>query len=207
MDFDVRDIQTALRDLERRYHTPYFYDLTFRMLSEAWNERLLNGTPKDELPLIAAAARLHDLGKLSLPQNLLDAPAYTPYEEALLQKHTEYGRAILAALTPQDQDRPLMICYAMEICQCHHEQWDGSGYPCGLKGDQIPAYAQVVSLTVLYDTLRVPTRRQSAMSHASAKAMILNFYRGAFRPELLDCFYAVIDCIVADLYRGGVSHG
>lgn len=207
MDFSVQNIQKALNQLERRYHTPYFYELTLRLLGEAWNMDLLEGTPKSDLVMIAQAARLHDIGKLSLPRSLLDAPALTPYEEALLQKHAEFGRAILAALTPEGKGRPRMICYAMDICQYHHEQWDGNGYPAGLKGDQIPAFVRVVSLADFYDTLRTPQRRRAAMSHQSAKAMILNFYQGVFQPELLTCFHGIIDSIVADLYLERNCHG
>ena len=202
MDFTVSDIQTELRALERRYHTPHFFDLTLRVLCEARHANLLANIPKEDLPVIAEAARLHDIGLLAIPSGLPETPARTPYGNALLQKQPEYGKVRRHALSPQGKPLPALSWYAMEICYRHDEQWSGDGYPCGLKGSQIPAYVQVVSLTDCYDTLRMSNSRRSAMSHEGAMEVLSNFYQGYFNPRLVDCFEAVSDCLVADLYTG-----
>ena len=176
--------------------------MTLRVLCEAQHANLLANIPKEDLPVIAEAARLHDIGLLAIPSGLPEAPARTPYENALFQKHPEYGKVLLHALAPQGKQLPPLICYAMEICYRHHEQWSGDGYPCGLKGSQIPAYVQVVSLTDCYDTLRMSNGRRSAMSHEGAMEVLSHFYQGYFNPRLVDCFESVSDCLVADLYTG-----
>lgn len=77
---------------------------------------------------------------------------------------------------------------AYEICRHHHERWDGKGYPDGLKGDEIPLSAQVVSLADVYDALVSDRVYRKALSHEKALSMIANGECGAFNPQLLESF-------------------
>ena len=87
---------------------------------------------------------------------------------------------------PFNQNEPL-VKIAREICRWHHERWDGRGYPDGLKGDEIPISAQVVSLADVYDALTSERCYKAAFDHDTALNMIVNGECGAFNPLLLEC--------------------
>ena len=84
-----------------------------------------------------------------------------------------------------------LVQIACEICRWHHERYDGSGYPDGLKGEEIPIAAQVVSIVDVYDALTSPRVYKKAYSHEKAMQMILTGECGVFQPLLLDCFYDI----------------
>lgn len=197
----IPNLQARLYEIERKYHTPYFDGLTLHLLHAALENRLLPDIQKEDLPLIATAARFHDLGKLSVSWAVLENPGpLTPEEEQQLLRHPQEGKAILDALFPPGTDCPPFIPFAKEICLHHHERWTGGGYPNRLVGSAIPPYVQVVSLADSYDVLRVACQCRPALSHDTAKSLILNWNYGAFSPELLRCFGMTADAIVSALY-------
>ena len=87
---------------------------------------------------------------------------------------------------------------ARDICRWHHERYDGSGYPDGLKGEEIPISAQVVALVDVYDALTSDRVNKKAFPHEKAMHMILNGDCGAFNPLLIDCLIDLQDRIVAE---------
>lgn len=102
-----------------------------------------------------------------------------------MKQHTVIGEDMLKHLEfYQDEE---LVRYAREICRWHHERYDGRGYPDGLKGDEIPIAAQVVSLADVYDALTSERVYKSAYSHDVAMEMILNGECGQFNPLLLEC--------------------
>ena len=136
---------------------------------------------------IGLAAMMHDVGKIIVPDNILDKPGplnVQEYEQA--KQHTTYGTRLLKSIGYFDD---LPGCnYYYDVCRWHHERWDGSGYPDGLPGDQIPIWAQVVGLADCYDTLVNRRVYKPAYGHQQAVQMILNGESGSFNPMLLEIF-------------------
>ena len=101
MSLTIAELQVRLDHLEKASHTPYFYDLTHRLLTAAWSSGQLPGFSQGDILNIAGAARLHDLGKLSVPEVILDKTGSLTVEEtSLMENHAEYGKQVLDALSP-----------------------------------------------------------------------------------------------------------
>ena len=109
----------------------------------------------------------------------------TDEEFRIMKTHSEIG-AILIQDMPFPKDKPL-VHTAWEICRWHHERWDGGGYPDGLKGEEIPISAQVVSIVDVYDALTSERCYKKAFDHDTAVKMILEGQCGQFNPVLLKC--------------------
>ena len=127
-----------------------------------------------------------------IPDSILGKPGkLTPEEYEIMKSHTTAGCEILNRMIGVlDED---FMRYAYNICRYHHERWDGSGYPDGLKHDNIPLCAQVVGICDVYDALTTPRVDKEAFSHDKAVRMMLNGKCGAFNPQLLECFCCVLD--------------
>lgn len=145
---------------------------------------------EDTIQIISSASSLHDIGKISISDAVLNKPGrLTPEERLEIQTHTTVGYHILESLSGTVDDAYLH--YARQITYCHHERWDGRGYPKGLQGDEIPLCAQVVGLTDAYDALTNKRVYKEAYALDDAVNMILNGECGAFSPKLLECFKQV----------------
>lgn len=149
-----------------------------------WSERLL----------ITTASALHDIGKIGIDDKILNKPGKLTDEEfKIMQNHTIIGARILKNMEGYEDEELMMVAY--QICRWHHERYDGRGYPDGLKGDEIPISAQVVSLADVYDALVGERVYKKAYSHEKAVQMILNGECGAFNPILLECLIDIQDRI------------
>lgn len=139
-----------------------------------------------DISLISTASALHDIGKINIPEEILNKPGRLTKEEFdIIKTHSAVGEHMLRQI-PFNQNEPL-VKIAREICRWHHERWDGRGYPDGLKGDEIPISAQVVSLADVYDALTSERCYKAAFDHETALNMIVNGECGAFNPLLLEC--------------------
>lgn len=139
-----------------------------------------------DISLISTASALHDIGKINIPEQILNKPGRLTKEEFdIIKTHSAVGEHMLRQI-PFNQNEPL-VKVAREICRWHHERWDGRGYPDGLKGDEIPISAQVVSLADVYDALTSERCYKAAFDHDTALNMIVNGECGAFNPLLLEC--------------------
>ena len=139
-----------------------------------------------DISLISTASALHDIGKINIPEQILNKPGRLTKEEfEIVKTHSAVGEHMLRQI-PFNQNEPL-VKVAREICRWHHERWDGRGYPDGLKGDEIPISAQVVSLADVYDALTSERCYKAAFDHETALNMIVNGECGAFNPLLLEC--------------------
>lgn len=139
-----------------------------------------------DISLISTASALHDIGKINIPEQILNKPGRLTKEEFdIIKTHSAVGEHMLRQI-PFNQNEPL-VKIAREICRWHHERWDGRGYPDGLKGDEIPISAQVVSLADVYDALTSERCYKAAFDHETALNMIVNGECGAFNPLLLEC--------------------
>lgn len=155
----------------------------------------------EERSTIALASALHDIGKMSIDDAILNKPGrLTPEEFEIMKTHTTIGADMLLELGSHHAGNALME-YAYQIARWHHERWDGKGYPDGLKGDEIPIAAQVVSVADVYDALTSVRVYKDAIPHKAAIQMILDGKCGTFNPLLLDCLLEVQDQIAETLAR------
>ena len=145
--------------------------------------------------LIPMAAALHDIGKIGIDDKILNKPGRLTKEEfEIMKTHSAIGANMLESLE-QFHDEPL-IKIAHDICRWHHERYDGRGYPDGLKGDEIPISAQIVSIADVYDALVSERVYKKAYTHEKAMDMILNGECGTFNPVLLECLKDIQDELV-----------
>ena len=136
--------------------------------------------------LICTASSLHDIGKIGIPESILNKRGKLTTEELEeMKKHTLIGASILKNLGRYQKEPLLETAY--QICRWHHERYDGKGYPDGLKGEEIPIAAQIVSLANAYDALVSDRGYRKVYSHDTALKMILDGECGSFNPLLLEC--------------------
>lgn len=142
------------------------------------------GLTEERIRMIEKAAALHDIGKIAIPDAILLKPGrLTDEERRIMQTHTTKGCDILLKLeNVQDQEH---YAVAYEIVRHHHERYDGKGYPDGLKGDEIPLSAQLVSVADVYDALSSPRVYKAAYDKEKTYRMILNGECGIFDPKLM----------------------
>ena len=143
-----------------------------------------------DLNRISLASALHDIGKIGIDEAILNKPGKLTQEEyEKMKKHTIIGWSMLQNLQ-QYQEEPL-VRIAEQICRWHHERYDGKGYPDGLKGDEIPISAQVVSLADVYDALTSERVYKKAIPHEKAIEMIVGGECGQFNPLLMECLLEI----------------
>ncbi|WP_027641645.1 diguanylate cyclase [Enterocloster clostridioformis] len=154
---------------------------------------------KADISLISTASALHDIGKISISDAILNKPGRLTEEEfEVMKTHSMVGANMLLDLPIEQQEVPL-VKVASEICRWHHERYDGNGYPDGLKGEEIPIAAQVVALADVYDALTSERCYKKAYSHEVALKMILEGQCGAFNPTLLLCLQEIADTLQSEL--------
>lgn len=165
--------------------------LNIRTITELLLQQLMQTTDQYQLTaaqiaLIVYASALHDIGKISIPEEILNKPGKLTAEEfEIMKTHSQIGAQILENAPYWKSEKLIQIAH--DICLWHHERYDGRGYPQGLKGEEIPISAQVVSLADVYDALTSERVYKPAFSHEEAMKMILNGECGAFSPVLLQC--------------------
>ena len=142
---------------------------------------------KKKVDIIADSAALHDLGKIAIPDAILLKPGrLTPEEFEIMKTHTTKGYEYISKMDNLWDEEYLKS--GMDIAKYHHERYDGRGYPEGLKEDEIPISAQLVSIADVYDALIHERCYKKAFPKETAKEMILNGDCGVFSPKLLECF-------------------
>ena len=177
--------------------------LHIRVITEMLLKKLVEKTDRiqlslSDIALIVNASALHDIGKISIPEEILNKPGRLTQEEfEIMKTHAAIGAQILKNAPNRQTEKLIQVAH--DICRWHHERYDGKGYPDGLKGDEIPIAAQVVSVADVYDALTSERVYKSAYSHEKAMEVILNGECGAFNPLLLDCLVEVGDRILKEL--------
>lgn len=145
----------------------------------------VNGHSHDEICL---AAMLHDVGKIGIPDSILLKPGPLDGEErTIMQRHAALGSELLA-----DGNSPVLVLGA-QIALTHHERFDGSGYPRGLSGDQIPGAGRIVAIGDVFDALTSDRVYRPAMPVAEAAAQMRAERGRHFDPDLLDVFLDALD--------------
>jgi hypothetical protein len=165
--------------------------------------RALN-LPNREVQTIRLAARVHDVGKLHVPREILLKPGPLSEAERIeMQRHTLYGARILAGAPG--------LAVARQTALFHHECWDGSGYPYGLQGEKIPLPARIVRLADVYDALRSSRVYKPPLDHATAYRIILEGDERTrptqFDPRVLKAFRQVAGRLAEIFESGWPWHG
>ncbi len=188
---DVLSMVIEYRDVESGKHIrriQRFTELLLRELAVKYPKYHLD---EEKIALITSASSMHDIGKIAIPDSILLKPSrLTPEEFQVMKMHTTKGCEILEQIDAVEKNEYYRYCY--DICRYHHEKWDGLGYPDGLAGDEIPIWAQVVSLADCYDALTSKRPYKNAYSHEQAADMIRDGACGAFSDELMECFGKVL---------------
>ena len=171
-----------LRDKETEGHTQRVTILTQRLARSM-------GVDDAELVHITRGALLHDIGKIAIPDGILLKPdKLTDDERAIIQKHPVYAYEMLRRI---DFLQP-----AIDIPYCHHEKWDGTGYPRGLKGDEIPFVARIFSVIDVYDALVSDRPYRKALPIDDVIEMIKKDSGTHFDPRVADAFLVMEDLAV-----------
>ena len=201
MLIDIMAGVMELRNGESGLHVTHIEKLTELLLGCLVHRSDQFPLDNEQRSTIAMASALHDIGKMSIDDAILNKPGRLTAEEfEIMKTHTTLGADMLLELGRQHTGNPLLE-YAYQIARWHHERWDGKGYPDGLKGDAIPIAAQVVSVADVYDALTSVRVYKDAIPHQEAIQMILDGKCGQFNPLLLDCLLEVQDRIAETLAR------
>ena len=175
------------RNVESGEHIQRVKDYTRVLAEDFLVEYPEYGLTQENIDSIVAASALHDIGKIAIPDSILLKPGrLTKDEFEYMKSHTIRGCEILEAVKVEWS--PAMKEVSMEIIRHHHERYDGKGYPDGLKGDEIPISAQLVSLADVYDALINERCYKDAFSKEQAFHMIVNGECGVFSPKLMEAF-------------------
>lgn len=191
----IETLATAIefRSGESGNHVRRISSLTRHLLT-ALREKNPNeyGFSNEEIDKIAAASILHDVGKIAISDAILNKPGRLDKDEfEIMKTHTIRGSEILE-LIPNYKNNDLYK-YAYDICRHHHERWDGSGYPDGLKENDISICSQVVSIADVFDALTTKRVYKDAYPVNKAIDMIMNGECGKFNPYLLETFKEVLE--------------
>jgi putative nucleotidyltransferase with HDIG domain len=147
------------------------------------------GLPRPDAPEIEFGFLLHDIGKLAVPDSILFKPGpLTAEERALMTRHTIVGAEIMRDIE--------FLAEASKVVRSHHERWDGSGYPDGLAGEEIPLTARVFAVADVFDALTTDRPYRAALSFEQAHEMIVAESGRHFDPEVADAFQRVGDEIL-----------
>lgn len=184
--------------------------------TQAYVQRMANGLQQHprfssflnqrNIDLLAKSAPLHDIGKVGIPDNILQKPgALTAEEWQVMKTHAKLGSDAIEQ-AERDIESPLeFLVLAKEIAHWHHEKWDGSGYPDGLAGDGIPISARLMAVADVFDALISPRVYKPAMSYSEARDIIVAGRGKHFDPDIVDAFIESFDDFVAiaESYRDG----
>jgi adenylate cyclase len=187
---------TETRDPETGLHSRRT-QRNMRMLAETLARRPEHRaylTP-DRIELLSTLAPLHDIGKVGVADRVLHKPAaLTPDEIVEIRKHPALGREVIARAQADvgiGDDRDGVLALAKEIVYSHHEKWDGTGYPEGLRGDEIPLAGRLMAVVDVYDATVMRRRYQQAMSHEAALKVIVDGRGTHFDPSVVDAFVEI----------------
>ena len=166
---------------------------TQRYIKALMDAMRANGVYADEISvldeeLILQSCQLHDVGKIAIKDHLLLKPGkLTPEEFEMIKPHTTFGEKVILKIKEKTEDSEF-VEYARIFAISHHERWDGSGYPKGLKGEDIPLLGRMMAICDVYDALVEPRPYKDAFSHEKAVKVILESKGSHFDPVLTDLF-------------------
>jgi len=173
----LRTIEALALAIEAKDHTSHKHLQRVRVFAVEVAKEL--GLPEDEIEALRAATLLHDIGKLAIPEHIINKPGrLTPEEFEKMKIHTLVGAEILQRVAFPYPVAP--------IVRSHHERWDGTGYPDGLKREQIPMGARVLAAVDCLDALASHRQYQNAMSLDAAMEKVASMSGSAFEPRVVE---------------------
>jgi putative two-component system response regulator len=147
------------------------------------SEAKYNRIDADYIDTIGFLASMHDVGKIGTPDDILNKEGpLSDWEWSVMRQHTINGGYILASYP-----NPM----AKDIALCHHERWDGSGYPYQLEGENIPLAARIITIADVYDALRMERSYKPALSHEVAETKMMEEKGTHFDPSLIEIFHKI----------------
>jgi response regulator RpfG family c-di-GMP phosphodiesterase len=203
----TRDLQAAYRQLQDTYRA------TLETLGAALDSRDVgteahsrrvhgyaiatasqHGVPEADLVDLAHGVLLHDIGKIGIPDAILLKPGPLTAEEwTIMRRHPDIGRRLIENIP--------FLKGAVPIVACHHERWDGNGYPRGLLGIEIPLGARIFAVVDAFDAMTFDRPYSKAISFDAAKAEIKRCAGSHFDPEVVDSFFRVPEPLLAEIRR------
>lgn len=198
---ETRDPDTGAH-IKRTQH--YVRAIAERLKRTGHHEEILSS---EYIELLFLSAPLHDIGKVGVPDHILLKPGpLTAPELEIMKRHAEFGRKIILSTAKQiEGDNFLMI--AGDIAATHHEKWDGTGYPEGLSGQDIPLAGRIMAVADIYDALISRRCYKDPFPHARAKLLMLDLRETTFDPAVLDAFFAIeVEVLqIAERFRDPVN--
>jgi response regulator RpfG family c-di-GMP phosphodiesterase len=156
------------------------------------------GVPEEQLSDVAHGVLLHDIGKIGIPDAILLKPGpLTPEEWTVMRRHPEIGKRLI--------ERIPFLRGAVPIVYHHHERWDGSGYPLGLKGEEIPLGARIFSVVDAFDAMTFDRPYSKAIPIDAAKAEIRRCSGSHFDPLVVQAFFRVPEPLLAEIRRKSIE--
>jgi CHASE2 domain-containing sensor protein len=185
---------TEVRDAETGKHSMRTQQLTRVLAQQLSTHPLFRGylTP-ERIDLLSSLAPLHDIGKVGVPDQILHKPGLlTPEEFVEMQKHPGYGRDVILHAEQRVGVRDdAILGLAKDIVYTHHEKWDGTGYPQGLRGRDIPIPGRIMAIVDVYDASTTRQLYRTPLSHDDAIASIVKGKGTHFDPDVVDAFVQV----------------
>ncbi len=146
------------------------------------------GLSDDEIVVLKIAASFHDIGKIGIPDPVLLKPgSFVEAEWVVMKKHPEIGAEIMLAIDLEGAKQ------AAAVIRCHHEHYDGSGYPDGLMGEDISLLSRIISIADAYDAMAMTRSYHRAKPHDSIMAILHQESGAKFDPELITIFDVLIE--------------
>ena len=165
--------------------TLYFRILLEEVMAQEKYQTIIS---KDDVKSLLRSAPLHDIGKIGINDDILRKASsldYKEYED--MKTHTTLGKQAFDKII-KETGGTRWLYLARDIAYCHHERWDGAGYPNGLKGDEIPLYARILTIADVYDALTSRRSYKEALTHEEAMEIIVQGKGKCFDPDLVDIF-------------------
>ena len=173
-----------IKEWDNRPHLERIRRLVYLLASEL-------GTPQNEARLFSIASQLHDIGKINIPDSILKkTDNLEPFEWEITERHTVEGARLLQG------SNSLILQTAEIIALTHHERWDGSGYPRGLEGVDIPLSGRITALADVFDALTSSRPYKKEITPMEALQLILESRGKLFDPELVDVFEKQFDDVI-----------
>lgn len=180
------------KDIDTGNHLERMREYAKALAEEIMNDPGVRKMVPPRFPeIIYQSSPLHDIGKVGIPDYVLLKPGSLNDEEwSIMKKHTELGAETLQATLNKFPGGDFLRL-ARDIAWSHHERWDGTGYPRGLKGEEIPLAARIVSVADVYDALTMKRTYKSAYSHAVARGIIIEGNGKQFDPRVVQAFLKI----------------
>jgi len=207
----TRDLASAFRELQDTYRA------TLEALGSALDTRDVgteshsrrvhgyalatareHGVSENDIRDLAHGVLLHDIGKIGIPDGILLKPGpLTPDEWKIMRTHPEIGKRII--------ERIPFLLGAVPVVYCHHEKWDGSGYPRGLKGEEIPLGARIFAVVDAFDAMTFDRPYSRAIDFDAATAEIKRCAGAHFDPAIVDSFLRVPEALLEEIRRRSIE--